>query len=197
MSRRAVGPTLGRLAFSVIVAIGTQAFAAAKPAKPRPPADVDGARIIAAASEPANWLTHGGSYAEERFSALAQINEGNVEKLGLAWLHETDSTIGTEATPLVIDGVMYTTTVWNVLVALDARSGKLLWRFDPAVDRTWIRVMCCGPANRGVAAWKGRIYFGTIDGRLIAVDAATGKQAWSVQTTDPSKPYSITGAPQI
>jgi quinohemoprotein ethanol dehydrogenase len=198
MPRRALGSKL-RLAVLCLAALsGTAtAVAAGKPAKTRPAADVDGARLIAAASDPANWLTHGGTYSEERFSALAQINENNVENLGLAWVHETDSTIGTEATPLVIDGVMYTTTVWNVLVALDARSGKLLWRFDPAVDRSWIRVMCCGPANRGVAAWQGRIYLGTIDGRLIAVDAATGKQAWSVQTTDPSRPYSITGAPRV
>jgi quinohemoprotein ethanol dehydrogenase len=181
----------------LLVFLAAHAAAAGRPAPPRPPADVDAARLVAAANEPANWLTHGGTYAEERFSRLKLINARNAAELGLAWMYETDSLIGTEATPLVIDGVMYTTTVWNVLVALDARTGRELWKFDPAVDRTWIRVMCCGPANRGVAAWRGRIYFGTIDGRLIAVNASNGKQAWSVQTTDPHKPYSITGAPRV
>ena len=163
----------------------------------RPPADVDGRRIEAADREPQNWMSTGRNYAEDRFSPLRQINAANVAKLGLAWYFETDSTIGTEATPLVVDGVMYTTTVWNRLHALDARSGKELWRYDPQVNRSWMRYMCCGPSNRGPALWKGRVYFATIDGRLIAVDAATGKLAWSVQTTDPSKPYSITGAPRI
>ena len=142
-------------------------------------------------------MSTGRNYAETRFSPLQQINADNVSRLGLAWYFETDSTIGTEATPLVVDGVMYTTTVWNRLHALDARTGKELWRYDPQVNRSWMRYMCCGPSNRGPAVWKGRVYEGTIDGRLIAVDAATGKLAWTVQTTDPSKPYSITGAPRI
>jgi quinohemoprotein ethanol dehydrogenase len=162
-----------------------------------PPADVDARRLEAADREPQNWMSTGRNYAEDRFSPLRQINASNVGKLGLAWYFETDSTIGTEATPLVVDGVMYTTTVWNRLHALDARTGKELWQFDPQVNRSWMRYMCCGPSNRGAAVWKGRVYFATIDGRLIAVDAATGKLAWSVQTTDTSKPYSITGAPRV
>jgi quinohemoprotein ethanol dehydrogenase len=160
-------------------------------------ADVDGARLAAADREPQNWMSTGRNYAEDRYSPLPQINAGNVSKLGLAWYFETDSTIGSEATPLVVDGVMYTTTVWNQLHALDARTGKELWRYDPQVNRAWMRYMCCGPSNRGPAVWKGRVYEGTIDGRLIAVDAATGKLAWSVQTTDSSRPYSITGAPRV
>jgi len=160
-------------------------------------ANVDGERIAAAANDPANWLTHGRTYAEERFSPLAQIDDSNVDKLGLAWFVDFGSTIGLEATPLVIDGVMYTTGVWNVLYALNARTGKEIWRFDPQVNKAWMRYMCCGPANRGAAAWKGRIYFATIDGRLIAVDAASGKPVWDVRTTDPSEPYSITGAPRV
>jgi quinohemoprotein ethanol dehydrogenase len=160
-------------------------------------ADVDGRRIAAADREPQNWMSTGRDYAEDRFSPLRQINAGNVAKLGLAWYFETDSTIGTEATPLVVDGVMYTTSVWNRLHALDARTGKELWSYDPKVNRSWMRYMCCGPSNRGPAVWKGRVYEATIDGRLIAVDAASGKLAWSVQTTDTSKPYSITGAPRI
>ncbi|HSD69087.1 MAG TPA: PQQ-binding-like beta-propeller repeat protein, partial [Woeseiaceae bacterium] len=126
-----------------------------------------------------------------------EINDGNVKQLGLAWYFESDSTVGTEATPLVVDGVLYTTGTWNVLHGIDAASGEEIWRYDPQLPRHWIRYTCCGPINRGAALWKGRVYFGTIDGRLMAVDAATGKLAWQVQTTDPDKPYSITGAPRV
>jgi quinohemoprotein ethanol dehydrogenase len=160
-------------------------------------ANADATRIGAAASDPNNWLTTGRTYYEERFSPLTQINDGNVSRLGLAWYHDFGSTIGLESTPLVADGVLYTSGVWNVLHAIDAKTGKELWRYDPQVPKHWMRYMCCGPANRGPALWKGKIFEGTIDGRLIAVDARTGKLVWSVQTTDTSKPYSITGAPRV
>ena len=168
-----------------------------KSTEPASPANVDGTRIEAAASDPANWVTHGRTYAEDRFSPLKQINDGNAGKLGLAWFVDFGSHIGTEATPLVVDGVMYTTGVWNVLYALDAKTGKELWRYDPQPNRAWLRYMCCGPANRGPAVWKGKVFIGTMDGRLIAVDAATGRPVWDVQTTDRTKPYSITGAPRV
>ena len=160
-------------------------------------ANVDAARLAAADADPANWMSHGRTYSEDRYSPLAQINAGNVQDLGLAWYFESDSTVGTEATPLVVDGVMYTTSTWNILHAFDAATGEELWRYDPKLPRHWIRYTCCGPINRGPAIWKGRVYFGTIDGRLIAVDAATGELSWQVQTTDPQKPYSITGAPRV
>jgi PQQ-dependent dehydrogenase (methanol/ethanol family) len=160
-------------------------------------ANIDAARMNAAASDPNNWMSHGRTYAEERFSPLRQINDGNVQDLGLAWYFESDSNVGTEATPLVVDGVMYTTGTWNILHAIDAATGEETWRYDPKLPRHWIRFTCCGPANRGAALWKGRVYFGTIDGRLIAVDAASGELAWEVQTTDPNKPFSITGAPRM
>jgi PQQ-dependent dehydrogenase (methanol/ethanol family) len=168
-----------------------------KSAEPLSAANVDGKRIEAAASEGANWLTHGRTYAEDRFSPLKQINDANAGKLGLAWSVDFGSHIGIEATPLVVDGVMYTTGVWNVLYALDAKTGKELWRYDPQPNRAWLRYMCCGPANRGPAVWKGKVFIGTMDGRLIAVDAATGRPMWDVQTTDRTRPYSITGAPRV
>jgi PQQ-dependent dehydrogenase (methanol/ethanol family) len=168
-----------------------------KSAEPLSAANVDGKRIEAAASEGANWLTHGRTYAEDRFSPLKQINDANAGKLGLAWFVDFGSHIGIEATPLVVDGVMYTTGVWNVLYALDAKTGKELWRYDPQPNRAWLRYMCCGPANRGPAVWKGKVFIGTMDGRLIAVDAATGRPVWDVQTTDRTRPYSITGAPRV
>jgi PQQ-dependent dehydrogenase (methanol/ethanol family) len=160
-------------------------------------ASVDGERIAAAAKEPGNWLTHGRTYAEDRFSPLKRIDDRNVDKLGLAWFVDFASRIGLEATPLVVDGVMYTTGVWNVLYALDAKTGKELWHFDPEVNRAWLRYMCCGPANRGPAVWKGKVFIATIDGRLIAVNAADGQPVWDVQTTDLTQPYSITGAPRV
>jgi len=160
-------------------------------------AAVDEDRLVRAPADAANWMTHGRTYFEERFSPLDTINDANIDMLGLAWYFEADSTVGTEATPLVIDGIMYTSSTWNILHAIDAATGEELWRYDPQIPRAWIRYMCCGPANRGPAAWGGRIYEGTLDGRLIAVDAATGKLVWEVQTTDPSKPYSITGAPRV
>jgi len=168
-----------------------------KAAGSRGVANVDGERIAAAATDGANWLTHGRTYAEERFSPLTRINAANVGKLGLAWSVDFGSKLGLEATPLVVDGVMYTTGVWNVLYALDAKTGKELWRYDPHVNKSWMRYMCCGPANRGPAVWKGKVYVATIDGRLIAVDAASGKSVWDVQTTDTGSPYSITGAPRV
>ena len=166
-------------------------------AAPGGAASVDAARLAAAGADPDNWMSHGRTYAEERFSPLDEINDGNVRSLGLAWYFESDSTVGTEATPLVVDGVMYTTGTWNILHALDAATGEELWRYDPKLPRHWIRYTCCGPVNRGAALWKGRVYFGTIDGRLIAVDAKTGELAWEVQTTQKDKPYSITGAPRV
>ena len=98
-------------------------------------APVTGARIIAADQEPQNWLTHGRTYGEQRYSPLRQVNDGNVSQLGLAWSYATHTTRGLQATPLVIDGRMYATGVWSVVYALDARTGKELWTYDPQVPR--------------------------------------------------------------
>ena len=160
--------------------------------KPQAPivADVDGARIIAA--DPANWLSHGRTYDEQRYSPLKQVNDKTISDLGLAWYVGLETKRGVEVTPLVVDGVMYLSSFWNVILALDARTGRELWRYDPKTRRDWLRSSCCDAINRGLAVWKGKVYEGVLDGRLIAVDAATGKLAWSVQTTDPAYDYSIT-----
>ena len=157
---------------------------------------VDGERI-AAADANGEWVSYGKGYNEQRFSPLNQINAGNVGQLGLAWFAQFDTDRGQEATPLMVDGVLYTTTAWSKVYAFDAKTGKMKWSFDPKIDRAKGFDACCDVVNRGVAVWSGRVYFGTIDGRLIALDAANGKQAWSVQTTDNSKPYTITGAPRV
>ena len=158
---------------------------------------VDDARLAAAAADPANWLTHGRTWGEQRFSPLDQVNEGNVAQLAPAWVYATRETRGHEATPLVADGVMYTTLPWSIVVALDAATGRELWRHDPAVPKTWGRHACCDVVNRGVALYRGRVFVGTLHGRLVALDAKTGEREWETLTIDPAKPYTITGAPRV
>ncbi len=163
----------------------------------RDAAQVDVTRIINADQDAGNWLSHGRTYAEQRFSPLDKINEQNVGQLGLAWSLDLDTHRGQEATPLIIDGVIYSTSAWSKVQAIDAASGKLLWQYDPKVPGEFGVKACCDTVNRGVAAYKGRLYLGALDGRLIALDAATGKEVWSEVTVDQSQPYTITGAPRI
>ena len=164
----------------------------------RKPGAVDAARIEAADSEPGNWMTHGRTYDEQRFSPLKQIDTRSVRDLKLAWHFDvpTDHR-GQESTPLVVDGVMYVTSAWSKVFALDARTGALLWQYDPAVPREWGANACCDVVNRGVAMWNGKVYSGTLDGRLVALDAATGKLLWEKMTIDPKWRYTITGAPRV
>lgn len=162
----------------------------------RPAADIDAARLANADSEPGNWLGHGRTYDEQRFSPLDQINDKNVGQLGLDWALDTDTTRGLEASPIVVDGVMYVTLIWGVTIAVDARSGKELWRFDPEVPGEWGRYGCCDVVNRGAAVWKGRVYVASFDGHLFALDAKDGSVVWKVNTV-PGAPYTSTGAPRI
>jgi quinohemoprotein ethanol dehydrogenase len=161
------------------------------------PGAVDAARIAKADTEPGSWLAHGRTWDEQRYSPLARIHTGNVEGLGLAWSYATGSVRGQEATPIAVDGVLYATTAWSIAFALDAATGREIWRYDPGVPRAKGRDACCDVVNRGVAVWKGRVYLGTLDGRLVALDAATGKPVWEVLTVDPARPYTITGAPRV
>jgi len=158
---------------------------------------VDAARLAQAASDGANWMSYGRTYDEQRFSPLTQINADNVQTLGLAWHADLDTNRGQEATPLVVDGVLYTSTAWSMVKAYDAASGRSLWSYDPKVPREIGPNICCDAVNRGVAVWQGKVYVGALDGRLIALDAATGRLQWSVQTTDPAKRITITQAPRI
>jgi quinohemoprotein ethanol dehydrogenase len=166
-------------------------------ATPRGADAVDDARLRGAAQEPESWLSYGGSYAEQRYSPLARIDETNVSRLGLAWAFDVGSKRGLEATPLVAGGVIYTTSSWSVVLALDARTGEQLWRYDPEVPRRYGGIACCDVVNRGVALYRGRVFVGTLDGRLVALDAKSGAVLWSVVTVDPSKPYTITMAPRV
>jgi PQQ-dependent dehydrogenase (methanol/ethanol family) len=165
--------------------------------KTSPAKTIDDASLRNADARPAEWLTHGRNYAETRFSSLNQISAGNVKNLGLAWAFETQTTRGLEATPVVADGVIYTTGSWSVVFAIDARTGKQLWMWDPAVPRALGQKACCDVVNRGVAIYKGKVYAGTLDGRLAALDTRNGKVVWQAITVDQKQPYTITGAPRI
>ncbi len=142
-------------------------------------------------------MTYGRTYSEQRFSPLAQITANNANLLGLAWYADFDVDRGQEATPLIIDGVMYVSTAWSMVRAFDAKTGRPLWSYDPKVPRALGVRGCCDVVNRGLAAWKGKIFVGTFDGRLVALDASTGQPVWSVMTVDPGKPYTITMAPRV
>ncbi len=188
------------LATAVTLALGACSRTPDEPAAATPPpaAQVDHDRLVAADGN-AEWLSYGKGYSEQRYSPLAKISHENVGQLGLAWYHEFDANTdrGMEATPLVADGVMYVSAAWSRVHAFEAATGKLLWSYDPKVDGQKAKDACCDVVNRGVALWKGRVYVGALDGRLIAIDAATGKEVWSQQTTDTAWPYTITGAPRV
>lgn len=165
--------------------------------KTGPPASVDGSRIIRADEEPGNWMTHGRTYSEQRFSPLKQIDDHNVGQLGLAWYTDLDAQRGQESTPIVVDGVMYFTTAWSKVFAVRAATGEKLWSYDPKVPPEWAVNACCDVVNRGVAVWQGKVFVGTLDGRLAALDAATGNLVWETLTIDRNFRYTITGAPRV
>jgi quinohemoprotein ethanol dehydrogenase len=186
----------------VVALITLLGASAAHAQQARPPGETRAAwvtesRIRGASSEPQNWLTPGHDYGDTRFSPLRAIDADNVHRLGLAWYYDLDTHRGQEATPVVVDGVMYTTSAWSKVQAFEAATGKLLWQFDPKVPGRTAVHACCDVVNRGVAVWRGRLYLATLDGRLIALDARTGKPLWSVLTVDRRLPYTITGAPLV
>ena len=168
-----------------------------KSAPPGEESSAAGAETVEKALADVDWSKHGLTDAEQRFSNLDQINADNVDTLGLDWYYDYPTSRGKEATPLVIDGVIYTTGSWSNVFAHDARTGRLLWFYDPKVPREWAVHLCCDVVNRGVAVIDGELFFGTLDGRLISLNAADGTLRWEVQTTDTTRPYSITGAPRI
>ena len=158
---------------------------------------VDTARIQNAAREPEMWLTYGGSYDEQRHSTLGQINRDTLSELGVGWVYEMAKPRGAEATPIVVDGVMYVSSAWSVVYAIDAKTGEEIWVYDPEVSGKDAAKGCCDVVNRGVAVHDGKVFIGVFDGRLEALDAATGAVIWSEVTVDQSKPYTITGAPRV
>jgi quinohemoprotein ethanol dehydrogenase len=159
-------------------------------------ANVDDARIIANAKTGKDWPSNGLDYGANRFSPLDQITAASVGKLGLAWSYDLDSIRGVEATPIVVDGMMYVTAPWGIVHAVNAKTGEKVWTFDSQSPRSDGYRLCCDVVNRGVAVYRGKVYVATPDARLIALDAATGKVVWSVDTSpDRARPYTVTGAP--
>jgi quinohemoprotein ethanol dehydrogenase len=178
----------------------TEAAPSAAPvaAAPAPEAaNVDAARYANAPNEPGQWMNYGGTWKEQRYSTLTQINDTNVSRLGLAWFAELGTMRGVEGTPLVIDGVLYNISAWSVTTAYNAATGEQLWRYDPKVAPEYSRITCCGTVSRGLSAWNGKIIIPALDGRLIAVDAKTGEEIWQTDTKIENQPLSLTGAPRM
>jgi PQQ-dependent dehydrogenase (methanol/ethanol family) len=168
------------------------------------------AYVGAQSSQTSDWPLYGGDQNGTHYSPLTQITDQNVARLGLAWATDVEAFPGQiEGTPLVIDGTLYGTSPWSVVFAIDARTGRLKWRWDPqiphqvfATDERGVRTrlgpsLCCGPVNRGVAYHDGKVFVGTLDSRLVALDAETGRQVWSTQVASKADDYSITSAPRI
>lgn len=159
---------------------------------------INGDFIVKNAATSEEWPSYGLDYSETRFSKLSQISTDNVARLGLAWTYDLGSTRGVEATPLVVDGIMYVTASWSVVHAINVRTGKQLWTFDPQVPRSAGGKGCCDVVNRGVAVYEGKVFVGAFDGRLIALDAASGAKLWEEDTRlSPDSPATITGAPRV
>jgi quinohemoprotein ethanol dehydrogenase len=177
---------------------------AAPPAPPAAPAAqpsagaIDRARLLRVDEEPGQWLTTGRDFGKTHYSPLDRINADTVGRLGFAWEYHTNTKRGLEATPIVVDGILYTSGPAGRVYALDARTGAELWTFDPQVDGQAYRKACCDAVNRGVAVWRGKVYVAALDGRLFALDAATGAVLWQAETfIDPVRGYASTGAPEV
>lgn len=181
-------PMISILSAALVVALGVAAPALA--AGRTDPADLP--------QNAGEWPSYGRDYSEQRYSPLKQVTADNVSQLGLAWFGDLAERGGSyETTPVVVDGRIFVTSPWSKVYAFDAKTGKRLWKYDPHVPGEYAVKLCCGIVNRGVATWKGKVVWGTLDGRLIEVDAKTGKKIWEIQATDPKKWLSITGAPRI
>ncbi|KRB80953.1 alcohol dehydrogenase [Sphingomonas sp. Root710] len=180
----------GVLALSLSACLALVAACTAQP-------DPDEQRLLDAGKDPQNWLVSGGDYDGRYWSKLNSVNTTTVKDLKPAWSFDFDTTRGQESEPLVVDGVMYVTTAWSKVFALDAATGRKLWSYDPEVPGEAAVYTCCDVVNRGAAYFAGKIYVGTIDARLIALDAKTGKPVWTVRTAEPGTSYSITGAPRV
>ncbi len=159
---------------------------------------VDQQSIIANAATGRDWPSYGLNFSENRFSPLRAVTSETAGQLGLAWSYDLGSRRGVQATPVVVGGVMYVTASWSVVHAVDARTGQPLWTFDPQVPREHGERGCCDVVNRGVAVHRGKVYVASYDGRLFALDAATGQKLWERDTIiDRSRAYTITGAPRV
>jgi quinohemoprotein ethanol dehydrogenase len=166
-------------------------------------ANVTAERLVKADNEPGQWMTYGGTYSEQRFSPLKNIDASNVSQMGLQWFADYETNQNQHGSPLYVDGVIYVSTARNVVHAFDGKTGEQIWKYNPMIQGVRLRYNV-GLVNRGIAAWHGKIVMGTLDGRLVAIDAKTGKEAWSVDTVPDSlnlgemaNKYAITMAPRV
>ncbi|MBS0580825.1 MAG: PQQ-dependent dehydrogenase, methanol/ethanol family [Proteobacteria bacterium] len=172
----------------------------APPAATRTAGDLDASRLAAAAREPEQWFTNGRDGAGTYYSPLAGINRETAPRLGFAWQYPLGTRRGLEATPVVVDGIMYAAGNFGRVYSLDAATGRERWTYDPQVDGRWARYACCDAVNRGLALWKGRVYVGSLDGYLHAIDARSGQRLWRVDTLlgrAQQLPYTSPGFPVV
>ncbi len=199
--RRSAGFLAGILATAGLSACGGPAPRPPAPSGPTHFGEVTEARVLGAAAEPDQWFAPGRDAAGSFYSPLDAINATTVAGLGFAWDYRTGTTRGLEATPVVVDGVMYTSGNWGRVYALDAATGRELWTYDPGVPGQYGRYACCDVVNRGVAVRGGRVYVASLDGYLHAIDAHTGKRVWRADTfpgrADGDLHYFVTGAPLV
>ena len=163
------------------------------------PKKIDDAALRNSGKTGEEWLVNGLNYGETRYSPLKQIDTTNVSRLGLAWSYEVGAGGGTqESTPLVSNGVMYSVTNWSIVFAVDARTGKEKWRWDPEVNHTTVAPkICCGVVNRGLGLYEGKVFVPVTDGRLVALDIETGKPVWETRVTYTQDNYTLTMAPRV
>ena len=152
-------------------------------------------RLLNAADEPHNWLTYSGTYSSQRHTTLDQITPENVDQLELQWVFQAQSLQPFQATPLVVDGMMYTTEAPNTVLAIDAELGRVFWRYEytPVPESR----PCCGRINRGLAILGNTLFMGTIDAQLLAIDATSGQPIWKTSVAEPEAGYALTLAPLV
>jgi quinohemoprotein ethanol dehydrogenase len=197
MHRSVVAFSVVAIAFSLI-SVRENAARAAAPQEQLSYGQLDRARLLAADKEPGQWFTTGRDFGKSHYSSLTQINRQTVSRLGFAWQYDTNTTRGLEATPIVIDGVMYATGTVGQVYALNAGTGASIWTFEPHNDMRVNQRSCCDEVNRGVAVWKGKVYVASFDGHLYALDARSGAVIWSADTiVDKKRGYTSTGAPEV
>ncbi|HMD35556.1 MAG TPA: PQQ-binding-like beta-propeller repeat protein, partial [Vicinamibacterales bacterium] len=172
---------LAALALCLIVAVGH--------------AQVSYQRLLSAAGEPHNWLMYSGTYASQRYSTLRQLTPDNVKTLEQKWIFQAESLEKFEATPLVVDGIMYVTQAPSDAVALDAKTGRVFWiyRYYPSRDTK----PCCGSVNRGLAILGDTLFLATLDAHLVALDAKSGRPLWNVRVANAGAGYAMTVAPLV
>ena len=167
------------------------------------PRQVNDALLKTGSTTGDEWVSYGVNWAEQRYSPLKQIDASNVSRLGVAWsvplpLAQGNPQTHQENTPLVFNGVLYGITPWSIVYAVDLRTQKEIWRADPSVDQAiWQSRICCGVVNRGIALYEGKVIAPVVDGRLRALDAATGKVLWEVRVSPDNQAYTITMAPRV